>query len=136
MKKKAFIFSLMLAMILAVVPMSAFLSDSKYALHEKNSWLDTYLPEIKNENRIFTPCGVAKHSSISKVNKTDILLDDYNLNLEEWRKAGGTSIKLGNHMNDRGNDDPLWNGNRIRYDFSPERICQELVNFIQEVYNE
>jgi len=63
------------------------------------------------------------------------VIDDYNLNLEEWRKAGGTSIKLVNHMNDRGNDDPLWNGNRIRYDFSPERICQELVNFIQEVYN-
>lgn len=38
-------------------------------------------------------------------------------------------------MNDRGNDGPLWNGNRVRYDFSPERICQELVNFIQEIYH-
>jgi len=119
-----------------IYTLSAFLSDSKHALKEKNIWLDTYLPEIKKENRIFTPCGTAKHNSVREIGKTDILLDDYNLNLEEWRKAGGTSIKLVNDMNDRGNDGPLWNGSRIRYDFSSERICLELMDTIKNIFKQ
>ena len=35
--------------------MSSVLSDSHYALAEKNAWLDRYLPEIDRLNRIFPP---------------------------------------------------------------------------------
>ncbi len=40
--------------------MSSVLRDSKYALQEKNEWLDRYLPEIDQEHRIFPPCGENK----------------------------------------------------------------------------
>ena len=38
-----------------VYVLSAYLTDSVYALDEKNKWLDRYLPELKKENRIFMP---------------------------------------------------------------------------------
>ena len=37
--------------------MSTILPDSKYALNEKNEWLDKFLPEITEDKRIFPPCG-------------------------------------------------------------------------------
>lgn len=40
--------------------LSAYLSDSDYALKEKNAWLDKYLPEITKEKRLFLPCGENK----------------------------------------------------------------------------
>ena len=33
--------------------LSSFLNDSKYALEEKNNWLDKYLPELSKDKRIF-----------------------------------------------------------------------------------
>ena len=40
--------------------LSAYLTDSQYALQEKNEWLDRYLPEIDQTHRIFVPCGSDK----------------------------------------------------------------------------
>ena len=41
--------------------LSAYLSDSSYALAEKEAWLDQYLPELPKGNRIFMPCGAEKN---------------------------------------------------------------------------
>ena len=82
--------------------LSSCLSDSEYALDEKNAWLDKYLPEIPKENRLFPPCGESKlawlENSGFKITKADVLLDDYSKNLHEWNKKG-TGLKLLNGIN-------------------------------------
>lgn len=65
--------------------LSAVLTDSKYALDEKNAWLDKYLPEIDKEHRVFPPCGESKKDYIpGGIRESDCLLDDYTKNLLEW----------------------------------------------------
>ena len=60
-----------------VYVLSAVLFDSHYALDEKNAWLNRYLPELGQEQRIFVPCGESKALYISSyLCPEDILLDD------------------------------------------------------------
>lgn len=44
--------------------LSSILADSKYALAEKNAWLDKHLPEIDENHRLFPPCGSDKKDAI------------------------------------------------------------------------
>ena len=53
--------------------LSCVLEDSKYALEEKQEWLDRYLPEVSPEYRIFPPCGENKLSYVPD----GIRADDY-----------------------------------------------------------
>ena len=50
--------------------LSSFLNDSKYALEEKNNWLDRYLPELSKNKRIFIKYGdnkiLSHHSPYNK----------------------------------------------------------------------
>lgn len=109
--------------------LSAVLSDSKYALNEKNNWLDKYLPEVTQEHRIFPPCGTDKKEYVpGGISKNDILLDDYTKNLMEWNHKG-TGIKLLNGINHtRG----TWQYDRIRFNKMPTDIS----NNIMEVFND
>ena len=80
--------------------LSSFLDDSKYALEEKMQWLDLYLPEIKNNKRIFVKYGDNKSDYIPNgINQNDYLIDDYTKNLLDWDIAGGTGIKYLNGIN-------------------------------------
>ena len=80
--------------------LSSFLDGSKYALDEKNKWLDKYLPELDNERRIFVKYGDNKSDYIkSGISNSDYLLDDYTKNLIDWKVAGGTGIKYLNGIN-------------------------------------
>lgn len=79
--------------------LSAVLSDSKYALKEKNAWIDKYLPEITPEHRIFPPCGAEKKDFIEGgIGITDFLLDDYSVNLNSWEPPA-RGVKLMNGIN-------------------------------------
>lgn len=82
--------------------LSACLSDSPYALEEKNGWLDEHTPRIDRAHRLFPPCGIPKVQWLQErgftIDKTDFLLDDYSLNLHEWERYG-TGIKLLNGIN-------------------------------------
>lgn len=79
--------------------LSAYLTDSEYALKEKNEWLDRYLPEIDQDHRIFVACGADKKEGIRDgIRKTDFLLDDYTKNLNEWQPPA-RGIKLLNGIN-------------------------------------
>lgn len=94
--------------------LSSVLEDSKYALDEKNQWLDKYLPEIDQDHRIFPPCGKEKTDYIDGgITPTDILLDDYTANLFNWQEKGGQGIKLMNAINGKRG---TWRGSKI--DFS------------------
>lgn len=110
--------------------------------NEKKEWLHRYLPEIFHEqskNVIFMDVDESKAAAVKYYAKSKgvtmdrcILLDDYNKNLQDWRKRGGKSIKFVNEINDKGVFGPLWDGHRIRYDYEPQRIAKELTIMIGE----
>lgn len=107
--------------------MSSVLSDSKYALDEKNAWLDKYLPEIDKKHRIFPPCGKNKLDYIpGGIRPMDSLLDDYTHNLTLWEPPA-RGIKLLNGIN---HTNGTWTGNMIRYDNSPEQIAQSIIDIM------
>lgn len=80
--------------------LSSFLSDSKYALNDKNKWLDKYLKELPADKRIFVKYGDQKSKYIpDKIDSNDFLIDDYTKNLLDWKASGGTGIKFLNGIN-------------------------------------
>ncbi len=96
-----------------------------YALDEKNAWLDRYLPELGQEQRIFVPCGESKALYISSyLCPEDILLDDYTVNLEDWRMHGGTGIKLLNGINHTRRS---WDGARLSMTRPPGQLADALL---------
>jgi len=108
--------------------LSAYLSDSPYALEEKNAWLDQYLPEVNLEHRIFSPCGSDKKDYLpGGIRETDFLLDDYTHNLKLWQPPA-RGIKLLNGINyTRG----TWEHDRIRYDKEPQELAENIVNIMR-----
>lgn len=92
--------------------LSSFLSDSEYALYEKNAWLDIHLPEIQEKNRIFLPMGQDKNDFC--FSPDDILLDDYTLNLNAWK---GKAVKVLNGINNNTN---IWQGTSVDIKKSPK----------------
>ena len=108
-----------------VYVMSSVLSDSKYALSEKNQWIEKYLPEIDEKHRIFPSCGENKLDYIpGGVRETDLLLDDYTHNLTLWEPPA-RGIKLLNGIN---HTRETWRGNRLRYDKAPEELAENIVD--------
>lgn len=108
--------------------LSAYLTDSKYALQEKNEWLDRYLPEIDQTHRIFVPCGSDKKEGIGGIRSDDFLLDDYTHNLNEWQPPA-RGIKLLNAINHtRGS----WEHDRIRYDRTPTDLADGIISIMRD----
>lgn len=107
--------------------------EPPYCRTEKNAWIDKYLPEINSEHRLFTKIGVPKSAYIlDGISSKDILLDDYNIGLEEWTKDGGTAVKCVNNINHKGLHGPLWEGKLLRNGDAPEQICNALEAVINE----
>lgn len=105
---------------LDVYALSAYMPENPYAVHEKNAWLDAYLPEIDSEHRIFVSCGSSKARAAANRLKTPcidssfVLLDDYSVNLHEWKANRGSCIKLRNGINGNGG---TWKGESVtRFD--------------------
>lgn len=109
--------------------LSAYLSDSPYALSEKNEWLDHYLPEIPPARRLFVPCGEDKKSVVKDgICENDYLLDDYTKNLNDWQPPG-KGIKLLNSIN---HTKGSWEYDRIRFDREPGTITHGIVSVIRQ----
>lgn len=107
--------------------LSAYLTDSPYALSEKNAWLDQFLPEIDQTHRIFLPCGTNKKDFIEGgIQPGDYLIDDYTQNLLNWLPENG--IKLLNGIN---HTHGTWRYSRLRFDKSPEELASNIVEIIQ-----
>ena len=101
------------------------------SLEEKQEWLDRYLPEIDKEHRIFTSLNVPKSEAIGhRLTDKDILIDDYNKNLLEWQKAGGTSVKAKNNLNHKGLHGELWKGDLIDITDTAESIVERMTKII------
>ena len=101
--------------------LSAYLSDSRYALDEKNAWLDKYLPELQQEKRLFVPCGTDKSVVVpGHIRPNDYLLDDYTKNLSEWEPPA-RGIKLINGIN---HTNGTWQGDKIQFTHAPEELSR------------
>lgn len=109
--------------------LSAYLTDSKYALKEKNEWLDRYLPEVDRDHRVFVPCGTDKKEGIREgVRKNDFLLDDYTKNLNEWQPPA-RGIKLLNGINHtRG----TWEHDRLRHDRESSSLAAAIISVMRD----
>lgn len=106
--------------------LSSVLSDSKYALDEKNRWLDRYLPEIPSEDRFFPACGDSKIEFFNgHIGKDHYLLDDYSKNLHDWDPPGH-GIKLSNGINGRFG---TWKSHCVSHE------CPDLANEILSIMN-
>lgn len=98
----------------SVYLLSKYLSDSEYALREKNLWLDKYLPELAPERRIFVPqCENKSDYVLGGIQPDDVLLDDYSENLREWEAAGGIGVKL---MTGANGTKGTWTGKKVPLD--------------------
>lgn len=101
--------------------LSAYLTDSRYALEEKNAWLDKYLPELPQEKRLFVPCGTDKSVAVpGLIRPDDYLLDDYTKNLSEWEPPA-RGIKLINEIN---HTNGTWQGDKIQFTHAPEELSR------------
>ena len=108
--------------------LSAVLSDSAYALREKNEWLDRYLPEIDEAHRLFPPCGSDKKEFIrGGVTSSDYLLDDYTVNLNTWDPPA-RGIKLLNGINHTGG---TWQKTMVRWDQDARMLELEIVEIMR-----
>jgi len=85
--------------------LSCFLEDSEYALEEKKSWVERYVPFIREDRCFFVPCGKdkARHVCVrtgrESLSEQDVLLDDYSTNCISWEGQGGRAIKFLNGVN-------------------------------------
>lgn len=105
--------------------LSSVLFDSRFAMEEKNGWLNKYLPEIDRAHRIFLPCGESKAGYVpGTLREGDCLLDDYTKNLVDWNRAGGRGIKLLNGIN---HTQRSWSGARISIDRPPAQLAGALL---------
>ena len=103
-----------------VYTLSAYLGDSAYALSEKKDWINEYLAGA-NIKSIFLPCGENKSEAVpGGIRPTDILIDDYNANLNEWAKYA-VAIKFLNGINHKHGS---WKG------LTAGRNSEEIINTI------
>ena len=81
-------------------------SPSKRADNDKKAWLKKYLPRIKKDHIIFCRLGQKKVDFIKDITQTNVLIDDYSKNCEEWAENGFISYKVGYLMGDK--NSPIW----------------------------
>ncbi len=107
--------------------------DSEYCKTEKHNWLDKYLPNIDKHHRIFTKIGEPKSNFIpGGISKSDYLIDDYNIGLDNWVEHGGSAIKCVNNINHKGLIGELWKGNIVKVESSPYEIQEQIASCIQK----
>lgn len=105
--------------------LSSVLADSRYALEEKNRWLDRLLPEVDKAHRIFPPCGADKKDFVpGGIRESDCLLDDYTKNLTLWQPPA-KGIKLLNGINATKGS---WSHDRIRYDKPVPELVKSILS--------
>ena len=108
--------------------LSAYLPQSRYALQEKNVWLDRYLPEVDDRHRIFCPVHQNKVTAAKRrtggFGRDHVLLDDFSDNLHSWEASGGVGIKVMNGLNGTKGS---WRGRKVTTYMDPNEIKDRLL---------
>lgn len=116
-----------------ICALSAYMPESKYAVDEKNDWLNDHASFIRN--RLFCPSPKEKSEMAREFLKqfgrqfgsASFLLDDYSSNLHAWSTAGGTAIKLLNGVN---GTKGTWKGKNVSRHYSPDSIADQIEHVI------
>lgn len=115
---------------LNVYILSAYLSDSQYAVSDKKDWIRQYLPGVSEGHILLCPTGSTKSEvaaealGVGKISEDAVLLDDYSENLHEWACAGGFAIKLLNGINARKG---TWKGATVSRYEEPNEIAMKII---------
>lgn len=112
-----------------VCTLGSYPSDTENPLWDKNERLNTDLPEIEWERRVFLPLSYTKAYAFDKITKNDYLLDDYTKNLKEWEANGGTGIKL---LTDINHTRETWTGSTVRFDKPGEDLMEDILSIITQ----
>lgn len=96
----------------------------KNAIDAKNKWLDKI--GLTDIDRIFVPYGNKKSNYINK-DETNVIIDDYTKNLNDWQKDGNIAIKFRNRIN---GTKGTWTGPSVKYDMSVKEIVDKIENII------
>lgn len=105
----------------------------KYSVSEKAEWRDEFLPELLDSEFIMVNGEKEEKSEAIKnrlgceIDSDCFLIDDYNYNLSDWMKNGGSAIKYVNGINDKNRS---FIGKRISYKMSAEEIYDYIINLI------
>lgn len=97
---------------------------------DKKNWLRTYAPHIDTDTSFFPSVSNKRDMaalltcSVDTLSKYDILIDDYNKNLELWREYGGTAVKYLNGIN----SPHSWSGHKLMPDISADEIVKYLLD--------
>jgi 5'(3')-deoxyribonucleotidase len=79
--------------------------NTPYSRVEKRAWLRKYMPYIDDKHIIFCDIGSNKAEIARKYAGGDlsksVLVDDYKVNLQEWRLAGGIAMKKAREIKPR-----------------------------------
>lgn len=112
-------------------------ADTKEVVHQKNYCIERDFPFIDDGHRLFPKTWESKTNRIPEgIHVGDFLIDDYNVNLEQWKDKGGTSIKFVNNINHQGKGryggdvGKLWEHEILRYDMKPKEIVLNIEEII------
>ena len=109
---------------------------------DKMKWVEKYQPEltgiVEPTDFLTSRLHITSNSKAEKaewllgrkLTISDILIDDYNKNLEDWRSHGGTAIKYINNSN----DPKSWSGFHITKDLPTEEFIQFLNILLKEQF--
>jgi 5'(3')-deoxyribonucleotidase len=86
--------------ILTSLPMNSAMFNEHF--HDKIIWLNKWIPYMEIDNILISV--TSKRDAIEyikdhQLTKNDILIDDYNKNLNEWQAGGGVAVKYINGIN-------------------------------------
>lgn len=106
----------------------------RFSVNEKFKWKDLLMPFLPYEHFIMVNGEKIEKSQAIKdklglnIDENCILIDDYNLNLDDWRSQGGLAIKYVNGINDKNQS---FEGYRLSYLQTPESIVETLLNYLK-----
>lgn len=111
--------------------LSAVLSDSIYAIPEKNAWLDKYLPEVDVKHRLYPKCEENKKEFLEHkqggIDPNDFLLDDYSKNLHSWDPPA-KGIKVMNGINGKNG---TWVKDKISIEIDGEKFADCVLSIMK-----
>ncbi|MCR5208442.1 MAG: hypothetical protein K6C14_08210 [Eubacterium sp.] len=107
-------------------------SEFRYSVCEKLQWRSRYMPELFDSEFVLVNGEEQEKSDavrelVGELDSDCILIDDYNANLAEWVKNGGTPVKYVNGINDKNRS---FIGKRLTCDMSEEELYNEILAMI------
>lgn len=86
--------------LLTSIPMNGAIFNEHF--HDKISWVHRWLPYLDIDDILISVTSkrdTVEYIQNHQLSTKDILIDDYNRNLNDWRKANGISVKYCNGIN-------------------------------------